>query len=325
MQSILIPSELQKNANAVVRSDATNIQIFDIDRMVITNKRIITIFNSSADSKLGAFVYYDKGTNIKKLEARVYNSVGEEIKKIRQRDFVDQSAVSGGTLYSDTRVKYLDYTPVSYPYTMHLETEVEYSTTAFIPSWTPIEGFHTSTQNSSYKIENLTSIPLKVKPMNFEDFNIEKLGEVHYAVKNLKALKYESYSPSFEKFAPKLKVSMEEFMMEGVAGSNSNWNDFGKWMNDKLIAGTQDLPDAVINEVIALTKDAESDIEKAKIVYQYMQGKTRYISVQVGIGGWKPMLASDVERLGYGDCKGLTNYTKAMLDEIGVPNYYTVI
>ena len=53
-------------------------------------------------------------------------------------------------------------------------------------------------------------------------------------------------------------------------------------------------------------------IEKAKIVYKYMQEKTRYISVQVGIGGFKPMLAKDVDRLGYGDCKALSNYTKAL-------------
>ena len=56
-----------------------------------------------------------------------------------------------------------------------------------------------------------------------------------------------------------------------------------------------------------------------------MQGKTRYISVQVGIGGWKPMYASDVDRLGYGDCKALTNYTKSLLDEVGVASYYTII
>jgi heterodisulfide reductase subunit A-like polyferredoxin len=31
--------------------------------------------------------------------------------------------------------------------------------------------------------------------------------------------------------------------------------------------------------------------------------KSRYVSIQVGIG-WKPMDASDVDRLGYGDCKG---------------------
>jgi hypothetical protein len=50
---------------------------------------------------------------------------------------------------------------------------------------------------------------------------------------------------------------------------------------------------------------------KAKLIYDYVQQKSRYVSIQVGIGGWKPMDASDVDRLGYGDCKGLTNYTKA--------------
>ncbi len=55
-----------------------------------------------------------------------------------------------------------------------------------------------------------------------------------------------------------------------------------------------------------------------------MQDKTRYISVQIGIGGWKPMLADDVNKLGYGDCKGLTNYTKALLEAVDVPSYYTL-
>src|SRR5690606_37057692 len=59
--------------------------------------------------------------------------------------------------------------------------------------------------------------------------------------------------------------------------------------------------------------------------YKYVQEKTRYISVQVGIGGWKPMPASDVHKLGYGDCKGLTNYTKTLLKQVGVESYYTVI
>jgi hypothetical protein len=53
-------------------------------------------------------------------------------------------------------------------------------------------------------------------------------------------------------------------------------------------------------------------IMKAKLIYDYVQQKSRYVSIQVGIGGWKPMDASDVDRLGYGDCKGLTNYTKAL-------------
>jgi hypothetical protein len=45
----------------------------------------------------------------------------------------------------------------------------------------------------------------------------------------------------------------------------------------------------------------------------------------MGIGGWKPMLSSDVDRLGYGDCKALSNYTRALLKSVGVISYYTII
>jgi len=45
----------------------------------------------------------------------------------------------------------------------------------------------------------------------------------------------------------------------------------------------------------------------------------------VGIGGWMPMLASDVDRLSYGDCKALTNYTKSLMDAVGVESYYTLL
>jgi hypothetical protein len=45
----------------------------------------------------------------------------------------------------------------------------------------------------------------------------------------------------------------------------------------------------------------------------------------LGIGGWKPMLAKNVDRLGYGDCKALTNYTRSLLKAFNIPSYYTVV
>jgi hypothetical protein len=56
-----------------------------------------------------------------------------------------------------------------------------------------------------------------------------------------------------------------------------------------------------------------------------MQNKTRYVNVSIGIGGWQPMIPEDVRRKGYGDCKGLTNYMKTLLDAAGIKSYYSVI
>ena len=54
-----------------------------------------------------------------------------------------------------------------------------------------------------------------------------------------------------------------------------------------------------------------------------MQSRTRYASIQLGIGGYKPAPAMEVSEKGYGDCKGLTNYMSALLKEAGITSYYT--
>jgi hypothetical protein len=72
-----------------------------------------------------------------------------------------------------------------------------------------------------------------------------------------------------------------------------------------------------------LVGDEKDPIKKAKLIYNYVQQKSRYVGIQVGIGGWKPMLAGDVDRLGYGDCKALSNYTRALLNAVDVPSFYT--
>jgi len=115
------------------------------------------------------------------------------------------------------------------------------------------------------------------------------------------------------------------FSLEGLHGTAESWKEFGIWMNESLLKNTSELPEATKQKILSLTNNISDPIEKARTVYDYVQSKTRYVSIQLGIGGWKPMLAKDVDRLGYGDCKALSNYTKALLEIVGVQSYYTII
>lgn len=45
----------------------------------------------------------------------------------------------------------------------------------------------------------------------------------------------------------------------------------------------------------------------------------------LGIGGFQPLTALEVDEKGYGDCKALSNYMKSLLQGIGIHSYYTVI
>ena len=323
--SLFIPDELKTKANAVVRFEQKTVEIISIDEIKVTKKRITTVFNKYGNRHINAGEGYDDNIRIEKIEARIYDALGEEIKKIKERDFVDASAVSEISIYEDNRVKYLSYIPIKYPYTVEYNSEVTYKSTAFFPNWQPIDDYYVSVQHSEYEILNTAGVELKVKKENFGNYNIQETSEHHFIADNIQGIKYEAYTPELKSIVPRYKVALKTFSMVGVKGVNNNWNDFGKWMYDKLLTGTDQIPQSTIDEVKALTTGVGDKLERAKKVYKYMQDKTRYISIQVGIGGWKPMLANDVDKLGYADCKGLTNYTKALLEAVEVPSYYTVV
>ena len=326
--SLSIPVNLKQNANAVIRSQQVDVILKSSNDMQVLEKKIITILNKVGDKNVDAFVHYDNNVKIKELEVLVYNQLGALIKRIKKNDFKDVSAVDGGTLYSDSRVKYLEYTPISYPYTIEFNCVVSTRNTAFIESFRPVNDYFVSVENSAYSISFPADISIRTKEKNLENSEIVKEelpNKISFSLKNIEAIKPEDYSPSFVDMSPKILVSSNKFSLEGIQTEVEDWVGFGKWMYNDLIKATHDLPESTVSMIQNLVKEETSDIDKAKIIYQYVQDKVRYISVQVGIGGWKPFNASEVDKLGYGDCKALTNYTLSLLKAAGINSNYVVV
>jgi transglutaminase-like putative cysteine protease len=327
--TISIADSLKENANAIVRLNQIDITISSQRNMNIMTKRVVTVLNEKGIGEIEATEYYSKTSSVKNIEASVFDGFGIEIKKIKRKDFKDQSAVSGSTLFSDDRIIYLDYTPTQYPFTIIYESEVESSNTAFIPQWYPLSDYFVSIEKSILNVNYPDNLGFKKMESNFSNFKINKTidssTQLSYTATNITAQKEEDYSPVFNTIFPKVMMGLENFHLENVDGTAKTWSGFGQWYSEKILSGTTELSEETKLKMKALVGDEKDPIKKAKLIYNYVQQKSRYVNISIGIGGWKPMLAADVDRLGYGDCKALTNYTKALLNAVDVPSYNTIL
>jgi transglutaminase-like putative cysteine protease len=323
-----LTAELTEKSNSVILQQDIRVTIDDYDDMTISEDKIITILNEKGMSALDAYAFYNKSTKIRNLEVTIYDALGSEIETFKERDFMDVNAVGSVSLYTDDRVKYLEYTPASYPVTIHFEKEIKTSNTAFIKSFTPYVDYYQSIKSSTFQIENKSEIVLRSSENGFmEEVSIENDNPnlLTYSVSNLPSVSREVYSPSFETFTPKVMFALQTFELAGERGEVSNWEELGLWQHENLLKGLDQLPESTISEIKLLTQNLETTREKAKAIYEYVQNNTRYISVQIGLGGWKPISAEEVDDKKYGDCKGLTNYTKALLNLVDIESNYCVV
>ena len=178
------------------------------------------------------------------MEASVFDGLGLEIKKIKRKDFKDQTAVSGGTLFSDDRVIYLDYTPIQYPFTIVYESETETSNTALIPQWYPLIGYFVSVEKSILNVNFPENLGFKKKEFNLSNFKINKTidtsTQLSYTSANIISQKPEDYSPGFKAIFPKVMMGLEIFNLEGIDGTAKNWKEFGHWYSENILKGTDD-------------------------------------------------------------------------------------
>lgn len=326
----LIPKDLLPYASAVVRNEELNIEVKDLDNTFYHIKQAITILNKNGADEAEIVVFHDKANIIKGIKGIVYNQFGKPTGKFSESDFEDVDAVSRSTLFDDTKVKHFNPAVSDYPYTVAYEYDIKSKQSLNFSDWVPNSSTGVAVQKSTYTFSCKPDFKIRYKELNVPVGVVtgtNKQGENTYTwqLTNLKAIKEEPYSPNQDKYLSRVKVAPEKFEYLGVPGAFNDWNGMGKWIYDKLLASRTTLPLSTNERMKEITNGITDPKLKAKKIYEYMQGKTHYISVQVGIGGYQPFLASDVDQQNYGDCKALVNYTQSLLNAVNIDSYYCIV
>jgi hypothetical protein len=320
-----IPDELKKGAHAVVREDLMFFTIHSKSTASMHVHMVVTIFNGNGKHFAKQAIWYDKLRKIGSIKAQVLDADGIVIKKLKNNEITDHSAFEG--LFSDNRAKIADLTQGQYPYTVEFEYNVEYKFLYDIDGSAINPYEDVSVQFAAYKL----IFPENLKP-RYKAYNTvqEPKYEINngtvsltWSFENIKARKFEAYS-DLRKTITRIEAAPTIFEFEGYAGTMESWNEYGKWIAT-LNKGRNVLPDETRNKIKEIAQKFESREEKVRALYEFMQNKTRYVSIQLGIGGYQPFEASLVDKTGYGDCKALSNYMLSMLETIGIKGHYALI
>lgn len=328
VKQYIIPEAFTKDVGYVTVDRKEAIEVVNQNNLQEKVSETLLILNQSGVDQDNYTVYYSQLAKIKSIQLRVYNANGDLLKHYKEKDFRDISVADGFSLFTDGRLKTIDINQYSFPLYTIFEYELEKENTLVIPPFAPIEYDKDRIVNFEYTLKFPANTSIKPIEKNLEKYQVQKnisSQTFTYQVSNLMAPEYEDMNIRYVEALPIVKFENTNFGFGKIQGKINNWDDFGKWYYDNFLKGLNELSPATVAKMKDLTKDATTDVEKAKIIFDYVQNNTRYISIQIGLGGWKPYPAKEVDRLGYGDCKALTNYTKALLESVGVETYYTII
>ncbi len=321
-----IPDSLLVSANTVIRFAQQQYVVKDIGKAAEKIKEVITILNDKSDAA-DLRIYYDQFTKVGKIKAKLYDANGKKIRDIHKDEINDFAAFDGFSIYNDLRLKHVDFTYGSYPYTIEYEYEITHNGLQSYAVWSP-QTYKTSVEKSIFELSLPATMDFRFKAFNLEyqPKIVDKEGQKKYAWQLLQqsVIAKETNAPDTYQPLPVLYTLPNDFEVDGYKGNMETWESFGRFMY-QLNHNRDNLSPTMVKKVKSLTADATTNQEKIAILYQYLQENMRYVSVQLGIGGWQTFDADYVEKNKYGDCKALTNFMKGMLKTAGIKAYASLI
>ena len=144
-----------------------------------------------------------------------------------------------------------------------------------------------------------------------------------WEMRNLSRVETEPEGPSMRSLAAHLAVKYGPAANSAAFRNFDNWADVSKWYAE-LADPQAALDDPLALKARELTAAARTELEKIQAVGRYVQN-IQYVSIQIGIGGWRPHPAAQVFSKQYGDCKDKATLMRAMLKVLKLDSYPVLI
>ncbi|MFZ1678680.1 MAG: DUF3857 domain-containing protein [Saprospiraceae bacterium] len=321
-----IDTSLLKNAEAVIRLEETRLIIKSPREYVHQVTKAVTIFDEDSRESI-VLVNYDKYSSSDLISVYLYDADGKLLRKMKKSEIADVAAYSDNSILTDERFLCVRSFGGQLPYTLEYKWKTSYHQTLSYPNWHP-QRKKESIEQATFILDAPKDLIIQTNSLN-DDFVYKKVNDKDrtlqsWTLSNVKAIPREVSGPPDHEILPLLILSPSIFQVDDYTGSMSDWKSFGAFLY--LINKDREImPPVMVSLIKQMTAHCKTPFEKIDTMYHWLQHNMRYVSVQLGIGGWQSFDATYVEKNRYGDCKALSTFMKGMLREVGIDAYQVVI
>lgn len=316
-----IKKELTEKAVSVTRLLHKTYQVDGPDKATIQVREVTTLLSAKAENSLVFTYFTDKFRYLDDVDLKLFDANGKMIDHARKKDM--HSTLAGDGLVEDGKLFYAKLSTVAYPVTMEAVYSVKLKGIYKLPD------FQFCTPAQSVEIAKLEVRHPSSMVINFKMYGISQqpkrstsggISMLVWEAKDLPAAFPESNSGNWRYTMPHVSFNMSKFEYDGYPGDMSSWKTMGLWYNS-VVGSNNRLNARYQEDVKTLVAGITDQREKVRKLYNHLQKNFRYVSIQLGIGGFRPFPADFVHEKKYGDCKGLSNYMEACLAAIGIRSY----
>jgi transglutaminase-like putative cysteine protease len=300
---------------------------FDKDKNDLGEK-VVTIQEDAAYEFLGLkkfssltfFEYYNKFVELKTFR-REYK-YGRSYVSL-QKGGIDRSVTDDGIFFDDNRVQYFNIRLNQKGAMNRVVVKKNYTDGRFLTRLYFNAAYPIREQIFEFKVPEWLTVDFK--KMNFDGYKVEqeeskKGGYTNYVFRMVELPAFKSeYRRIGRAFTdPHIIIQIRSFQYKGedIKGFDKV-DDMYAWNNRfyKLAANKSDELKAQVNKLI---QGKNSETEKVKAIYYWVQDNIRYIAYEDGYSGYIPTPAQEVLAKKFGDCKGMANLLTEMLKLAGI-------
>jgi hypothetical protein len=275
------------------------------------------------------FIHFDSFTEIKDIEA--FTQIPSNNSKIKVEHFETKDEFGGGVFFSDQQTINFVFPAVSKDAITTLKYKENIKDPHFLGSFR--FGTYVPTKEAFYTVEVPSNVELGYKTFNLEniDISFEKKENKETTVYTWKAnnigdFRKQENSLSVLKYIPHIIVYIKNYEIENVKKPVLNdVKDLYTWYTSLINQIDKSDHTEIFSIATDLVKNLNSDKEKAKAIFNWVQSNITYVAFEDGLGGFVPRDASSVCSKRYGDCKDMANLLYEMLNHVGIEAYHTWI